>query len=314
VTLLVVLAAGVGVGAAVGPLGDGDDTMSSHRTVTNHQVDIDGTAPPATASDPPAGLSASEAGYTFAPDRTSFTAAVAERFTFRILGPGGDVVRAFDTRHEQDLHLIVVSDDLGDYRHLHPALGADGTWSIQLTLPRAGGYRAFADFAAQGATPLTLGADLLAAGTLAPRPLPLPEPRATVAGYEVTLDGAVTAGREGELRFEVSRGGSPVTDLEPYLGAFGHLVAIRAADHAYLHVHPTEDSSPAKVVFAVHVPSPGSYRLFLDFRHDAVVHTAAFTLDVPAGGPGGAAPHPQAPDQQVPAQEDAVQGDDHGSH
>ena len=38
----------------------------------------------------------------------------------------------------------------------------------------------------------------------------------------------------------------------------------------------------------MHVPSPGAYRLFLDFRHEGVVRTAAFTLDVPAGaGPAG---------------------------
>ena len=81
----------------------------------------------------------------------------------------------------------------------------------------------------------------------------------------------------------MQRDGQPVRDLEPYLGAYGHLVAIRATDHAYLHVHPTEASSPEEVAFAVHVPSPGAYRLFLDFQHEGVVRTAAFTLDVPAG-------------------------------
>ena len=68
----------------------------------------------------PAGLSASEAGYTFAPDDTTFAPGVVEAFTFRILGPDGAAVTDFDTRHDKDLHLVVVSDDLADYQHLHP--------------------------------------------------------------------------------------------------------------------------------------------------------------------------------------------------
>ncbi|MPY92634.1 MAG: hypothetical protein GEV08_06055 [Acidimicrobiia bacterium] len=274
--LVVVLTAGAGVGAAVGPLDDGDDAPGMA-----HETSSDGTTPEE-SPDMPAGLSASEAGYTFTPEDTTFTPGVAEPFAFRVLGPGGAPVTDFDTRHEQDLHLIVVSGYLADYQHLHPALSADGTWSTELGLPRAGGYRAYADFAAAGAEPLTLGVDLLVAGELAPQPLPAPAATATVDGYEVLLDGDVTAGAESALHFRVARDGAAVSDLEPYLGAFGHLVAIRATDHAYLHVHPTEDSSPAQVAFSVHVPSPGSYRLFLDFQHQGVVRTATFTLDVPA--------------------------------
>ncbi|MPY95803.1 MAG: hypothetical protein GEV08_22935 [Acidimicrobiia bacterium] len=284
--LVAVLAAGAGVGAAVGPLDDGDDAAEMP-----HEMDTTTTIAekPEEGSDMPAGLSASEAGYTFAPDDTTFAPGVAEAFTFRILGPDEAPVTDFDTRHEQDLHLVVVSDDLADYQHLHPALSSDGTWSTKLGLPRAGGYRAYADFAAAGAEPLTLGVDLLVAGELAPQPLPAPASTATVDGYEVRLDGDVTAGAEGELRFTVARDGAQVTDLEPYLGAFGHLVAIRASDHAYLHVHPTEDSSPEEVTFGVHVPSPGAYRLFLDFQHEGAVRTASFTLDVPAGATTGGA-------------------------
>jgi hypothetical protein len=76
----------------------------------------------------------------------------------------------------------------------------------------------------------------------------------------------------------------PVTDLEPYLAAYGHLVALREGDLAYLHVHsegaPGDGRTPAgpEIVFTAQVPSPGSYRLFLDFRHGGRVHTAAFTV------------------------------------
>jgi hypothetical protein len=78
--------------------------------------------------------------------------------------------------------------------------------------------------------------------------------------------------------------GQPVTDLQPYLAAYGHLVALREGDLAYLHVHPEEapgdGRTPAgpEIVFTAQVPSAGTYRLFLDFRHGGRVHTAAFTV------------------------------------
>jgi hypothetical protein len=297
--LALVLAAGVGVGAAVGPIRGGEDdgehgampaAPAEHAatTIAPAHAPVEPAAPaPAPgghASDGlPAGLSASVAGFTFAPDATTFAVGNPERFSFRILGADGHAVTDFDTRHERDLHLVVVSADLGSYQHLHPVLDADGTWSTELTLPRAGGYRAYADFAAAGAEPVTLAAELSAAGAFEPRPLPAPVANAAVDGYDVHLDGSVVAGTDSEVRFHVARGDEPVTDLEPYLGAYGHLVAIRATDRAYLHVHPTEASSPSEVVFSVHAPTPGAYRFFLDFQHEGTVRTAAFTVDVPAG-------------------------------
>lgn len=73
----------------------------------------------------------------------------------------------------------------------------------------------------------------------------------------------------------ITRDGKPVSDLQNYLGAKGHLVALRSADLAYLHVHPEQSD---EVKFAVEVPTAGTYRLFLDFRHQNEVRTAEFTL------------------------------------
>jgi hypothetical protein len=182
------------------------------------------------------------------------------------------------------LHLIVVSRDLTSFQHVHPTRGDDGVWEIPLTLSTAGPYRAYADFApADREDGLTLGLDLTVAGDHRPSALPQPVTTATVDGYSVALAGRLGAERETELAFRVERRGSPVTDLDPYLGAYGHLVAIRASDLAYLHVHPTEEpgdgDTPAgpEVRFAVHVPSTGDYRLFMDFSHGGDVRTAAFT-------------------------------------
>lgn len=118
-----------------------------------------------------------------------------------------------------------------------------------------------------------------------------PDRTAAVDGYEVTLTGDPVAGSEAEVELTVTRDGEPVTDLSPYLGAFGHLVAIRGSDLAYLHVHPLGDevqddhaTGGPGVRFAVPVATAGDYRLFFDFAHGGDVHTAAFTIDVPDGG------------------------------
>jgi hypothetical protein len=104
-----------------------------------------------------------------------------------------------------------------------------------------------------------------------------------VDGYTVTLDGTLEAGGESDLTFTVRRDGEPVTGLQPYLGAYGHLVALRSGDLAYLHVHPHEEAhgtavSGPEVAFSTTAPTAGTYRLFLDFKADGEVHTAAFTV------------------------------------
>jgi hypothetical protein len=92
-----------------------------------------------------------------------------------------------------------------------------------------------------------------------------------------------------------------VTDLQPYLAAYGHLVALRQGDLAYLHVHPEgvpgDGKTPAgpEIAFVAEVPSAGGYRLFLDLQHDGVVRTAEFTVDT-AGTP--AVTPPAAPGEE----------------
>lgn len=84
--------------------------------------------------------------------------------------------------------------------------------------------------------------------------------------------------------------GRNLDDIEPYLGARGHLVALREGDLAYLHVHPESDATEGRDIrFAVEYPSAGRYRLFLQFKHEGRVHTAAFTRE--RGEPGDAHGH-----------------------
>jgi hypothetical protein len=222
------------------------------------------------------GLAVSEDGLTLALARTTARPGQPFELAFRIVDARGRAVRDFDVEHTQRMHLIVVRRDMTGFQHLHPTMRPDGTWAVRTTLRDPGSYRVFADFAVDG-RPRTLAADLTADGTVRSQPLPAPAPSAEVDGLHVTLAErrVVKAGDEAELAFTVTRDGRPVA-IEDYLGAKGHLVALRQGDLAFLHVHPDRD----RLRFGAQLPTAGAYRLFLQFKTDGRVHTAAFTQEV----------------------------------
>ena len=227
----------------------------------------------------PGGLAVSAAGYTLQVSPKTFEAGQEEAFGLRILDRGGHGVRDFDEQHGEHMHLMVVRRDLAHYQHLHPSLGTDGTWSVPLVLPEPGVYRAFADFSV-GGEPLTLGADLYVPGEMGLVSLPDPTRLAHVDGYEVELDaGALTAGAASSLTFRIAQEGQDVEELEPYLGALGHLVALREGDLAFLHIHPT-GGARARITFHAVFPSMGLYKLFLQFAHEGRVRTVDFTTEI----------------------------------
>jgi hypothetical protein len=276
--LAAVFGAAVGVGTAVGPMGPAAPPAmaAGHGGIDEHVA--------AAAPARPAGLAVSEGGYTMALDAGTLPAGSAVPVAFRLLGPDGAAVTAFDENHDRDLHLIAVRRDLSGFQHVHPGLGADGVWRGVLDLT-PGSWRLFADFvpSADGEK-RTLGADLAVPGEYLPAPLPAGSRTAEVDGYTVTLDGDLAPGAETDLILSVSRDGRPVTDLQPYLAAYGHLVVLRDGDLGYLHVHPTGEpgdgaTAPGPDIrFATTAPTAGTYALFLDFRHGSVVRTAAFTV------------------------------------
>ncbi|QIJ65006.1 hypothetical protein [Streptomyces sp. JB150] len=273
-------AAAYGIGDAVSPLSPDTGGAGGHEPAAHSSPAPGDTAPGNTT---PGGLQISQNGYTLDLRTPRVPAGEPAALRFVIRDADGRPVTDYRREHEKDLHLIVASRDLTTYRHLHPTRTADGTWTTRTTLPDPGGYRVLADFTpAAEREGLTLGADLAVSGTYTPDTLPAPATTTTVDGYEVTLDGTLKAGGASDLTFTVRRDGEPAA-LQPYLGAYGHLVALRSGDLAYLHVHPHEEAhgtaaSGPKVAFSATAPSRGTYRLFLDFRTGGEVHTAAFTV------------------------------------
>jgi hypothetical protein len=258
--LVAIFGVGAGVGATVGP----------------GAAETEAEAPAPIGQ----GVVAAAEGYRLIPASTDLDRD-GGTFRFTIENQNDQAVEDFTPIHERDLHLIVVNRELTTFHHVHPTLDVDGTWSIDLPALDAGSYRAVADFQIADGPRLALGTDLTVAGDYRPAELRQPTWQATTDGYEVQL--AAERSDDGEVTAEltVRRNGDVVTDLEPYLGASGHLVAMRRGDLAYAHVHPVDDdkSEPGVVTFDAELTSAGRYGLFFDFKHDGTVHTATFTFD-----------------------------------
>ncbi len=211
--------------------------------------------------EPVRGLAVSEGGLTLDLARDELPRDDDTLLRFAIRDEDRERVRDFEVEHARRMHLIVVRRDGRGFQHLHPRL-VDGEWRVPITIPQAGGYRVFADFKRAG-RPHTLAADLSVDGSANYRPLPKRSRVARVDGYRVERE-------PNALRFTITRGGREITP-QRYLGARGHLVALREGDLAFVHVHPTGD------VYEAELERGTRYRLYLQFRHGGEVHTAEFT-------------------------------------
>jgi hypothetical protein len=283
IVLAVLFGAGAIAGQLIDPEAPGGEAEAHNRATSpegmnamNTTSEAPGGAHGEMAADPVRGLAVAQHGLRVVVNDPELRRGGTETLRFRVVDDGGGTVRDFDVEHTKRMHLIVARRDLTGFQHLHPTMSADGTWTTPLRLADAGSYRIFADFSHDGEA-TTLAADLRVDGAADLRPLPAPRPAAASdGGYEVRLDsGAARAGEGAELRFTVSKDGRAV-ETEPYLGAGGHLVALREGDLAFLHVHPT-DATGDTIGFEATFPTTGSYRLFLQFKVAGTVQTAAFT-------------------------------------
>jgi hypothetical protein len=251
VAVAVVFAASFGIGRAVGPL-DADTEEHGH----DDRLSLT----------PASGLELDLA-------RTRYDAG-SQRLLFTIRDGSGEPVTAYDVQHEKQLHLIAVRRDLVGYHHVHPTLDTQtGQWQVPVDLTD-GDWRLYADFLPTGGEAQVLEADI-EVGTDRPTELRAVNDTAVLpGGYEVHLERT-----DDMATFHVTRDGEEVTDLEPYLGAYGHLVAIRAGSLEYVHAHPEDGEPGPEVGFHVELPEAGTYGLWLDFQHDGVVRTAAFMVE-----------------------------------
>jgi hypothetical protein len=200
------------------------------------------------------------------------------------------VIQRFETVHERLFHLFIVSQDLDYFAHIHPNLHANGALDVDVKLPREGVYQLVGDFVPTGAAPQLVQRAIVTAGY----PGPLSAAPSLVADLNEQVDrntraqllmSPLVAGREQLITLNLSDAHTraPIGDLEPYLGATGHLFAASADLSAVFHSHPVAGITSAAgptIVFQVLFPRPGMYRLWTQFQRHGGVSTVRFTVPV----------------------------------
>lgn len=236
--------------------------------------------------------------FSTAPTVVKAGAPITMSFTVRHPGTG-DRIRNFEVVHDKRYHLFIVSRDMDVFEHIHPEQQPDGRWAIDVRLPKPGYYHILSDFLPTGGSPQFVGRTLITAdfaGDLESQAARL-EPDAVLSRTVGSLTARVqlepsilVAGQYGHLSFALTDAatGQPVTDLQPYLGAFGHTLILSEDMLDYVHSHPVEgpDSDIAKgyggpnVAFEGYMPRPGRYRAWTQFLRKGEVITVPFTLNV----------------------------------
>lgn len=209
---------------------------------------------------------------------------------FTVHEPGGHTrVSSFLDVHERPFHLFIVSRDLETFAHVHPERQSDGAFRVAHDLPE-GQYVLLADFLPGGGTSQLVHKAIATPGYAGPLFTPSPEipvlgPEQVVAGLRIRMEALSPAPRRETLvRFDVSdaRTGALVKDLEPYLGASGHLLIVNRDLTLAMHAHPEGAASAGPVIsFGPVFPAPGRYKLWVQVQRKGEVVTAPFVIEVP---------------------------------
>jgi len=222
------------------------------------------------------------------------------RLRFRFFHPAtGERIREFQVVHGMPFHLFVVSRDLQFYEHIHPELEADGSFTIETSVPESKAYEIFCDVFPVGGAPRVIRRSLAVAGVpadgvLTPARLEADAVPVRVVGgirFSMAIDPPQpVAGQPTRFIYDLADAatGRPVTDLEPYLGAWGHAVSLRDDVTDFLHSHAPispaalrdRPSGGPRLIVAATFARPGTHRLWFQVRRAGRVVTVPFTVSI----------------------------------
>ena len=222
--------------------------------------------------------------------------------TPKVVGKETELV-PLETVHEKKIHLIVVSNDLSYFEHIHPDYNADGNYRIKVLgkgqnytsgpgknetrFDNGGDYFLFADYQPSGGLHQVEKIPVKINGNTKPAVSFTADKLSGTSGeYSVALaavGGKLITGTQMHIAGTVMKNGKEVdpSTLENYLGAKAHMVVISLDDKEYLHVHP--DVAGGKFDLHTTFKKPGIYRGWIQFQADGKVHTVDFTMNVKEG-------------------------------
>jgi hypothetical protein len=222
------------------------------------------------------------------------------RLRFVVVNPKtGQQAKQFALLHDELFHLFIISQDMTEFQHIHPKFEPDGSFTIETVLPQAGRYKVYSDFYPVEGTPQVLQKSIVTAGHSSDlfageaKLVPDTSFTKTADGMRVDLKidpAEIIAGRPVTLKYKLTdaKTGEPVTDLVPYLAAWGHTLILSEDQSDYVHSHPEETVPEAaersrlrggpEVTFEALFPRPGVYKIWTQFLRGEKLTTVSFTV------------------------------------
>ncbi len=192
-----------------------------------------------------------------------------------------------EVQHEKKIHLIAVSEDLSWFNHIHPEYQADGSYTVEETFPNGGNYILYADYKPSGSTHQLEKINVQVKGKTVPaKTYTTIQHAATSNAYTVTLkpdDGIFIVNKALHFDGVFTKNGKSfdVNQLQNYLGAKGHMVAINTETKEYVHLHPEVEG--VILHFQITFENAGTYRVWLQFMADGKLHTTDFFIKAEQG-------------------------------
>ncbi len=207
--------------------------------------------------------------------------------TIQIQDNEGKPIDKFDTNHEKKMHLIVVSKDLSFFDHIHPEYKDDGKFVVTTRFPDSGDYKLFADYVPTGSSATSQSEWVNVEGNAPELAEIIPETNfvKTISDMDVSLTfDHLMADMDTNLTFNMvdAKTKKPVSDLQPYLGAVGHVVIISEDAEQYLHVHPTDEKAKGPdAEFMTKFPKSGVYKICGQIQRNGETFIVPFVVEVP---------------------------------
>ena len=203
-------------------------------------------------------------------------------FTFEVLHPKtGKRIDHFNVVHDKLFHLFLVSDDLEYFAHEHPVPSPNGLFRFRTTLPRPGQYRVLCDFYPLGGTPQLIANTVIVPGKADGEPAALAPDLAPKKGANMEVSLVMEpekpiAGKKTLMFFRLN----PADGLQPYLGAWGHMLAASGDLLDLIHNHPAFGEGGPQIQFNMIFPREAMYKVWVQFQRNGVVNTVPFVVPV----------------------------------
>lgn len=203
----------------------------------------------------------------------------------KVANPDGTPATNFSIVHEKQMHLLAVSKNLADLMHLHPVYEEGGLFRVVATFHQGGAYKLYADFTPEGKSQHLITHEVKVEGEETQEEIKQDIEREKQIDnliFKLTAQ-EVAANHHTELVFTIKNAatGTPVSELEPYLGSAGHVVIVSEDQEEFLHVHPVDEKvTGPNVSYMTSFPRRGNYKIWGQFKYKEKIYTVPFVISV----------------------------------